>query len=66
VAADHEFRRRLFAAIDELPQKLRLAIVLSAMEGFNTGEVSTLLGVPEGTVKSRLHSARKLLLERLR
>ncbi|MGH9410795.1 MAG: RNA polymerase sigma factor [Vicinamibacterales bacterium] len=56
---------RLWAAIDGLPEKLRLTIVLSAIEGYDTGEVAGLLGVPEGTIKSRLFVARKHLAESL-
>jgi RNA polymerase sigma-70 factor (ECF subfamily) len=56
---------RLWAAIDALPEKLRMTIVLSAIEGCDTHEVARLLGVPEGTVKSRLFQARKGLAENL-
>ena len=56
----------MFEALDTLPEKLRLVMVLSAFDGYDTREVATLLGVPEGTVKSRLHLARALLLEKLR
>jgi RNA polymerase sigma-70 factor (ECF subfamily) len=60
-----ERARRLWAAIDELPEKLRLAIVLASMEGHDIAEVARLLDVPEGTVKSRLFLARKALAEKL-
>ena len=66
VLAGREFERRLAAALDELPEKLRMAIVLAAIEGYNTGEVAKLLKIPEGTVKSRVHAARKQLAEVLR
>ena len=66
VAAQNEFRARLFAAIDALPEKLRIVVVLAGIEGHNMREVSSLLGVPEGTVKSRLHAARQQLVEALR
>jgi len=56
---------RLWAAIDRLPDKLRLTIVLSAIEGYDTREVADVLGVPEGTVKSRLFLARQNLAESL-
>jgi RNA polymerase sigma-70 factor (ECF subfamily) len=56
---------RLWAAIDALPEKLRLTIVLSAIEGYDTREVAGLVRVPEGTVKSRLFLARKHLAESL-
>ena len=61
-----ELQARVFEALDALPEKLRLVMVLSAFDGHDTREVAALLRVPEGTVKSRLHSARKALLERLR
>lgn len=66
VVVTREFERRLAAALDELPEKLRIVIVLAAIEGYNAGEVAKLLGIPEGTVKSRVHAARKYLAEVLR
>ena len=56
---------QLWQAIDTLPEKLRLVIVLSGIKGHDIREVATLLNVPEGTVKSRLFLARKHLKERL-
>jgi RNA polymerase sigma-70 factor, ECF subfamily len=53
------------AALDELPGKLRLAMVLAAIEGHDTREVAVLLEIPEGTVKSRLFLARKQMAEKL-
>jgi RNA polymerase sigma-70 factor (ECF subfamily) len=55
----------LWRAIDALPEKLRVVIVLAAIEGHDLGEVARLLGIPEGTVKSRLFLARKGLAESL-
>lgn len=57
---------RLWAAIDALPEKLRVVTVLAAIEGHGIKDVAALVGAPEGTVKSRLFDARKLLQERLR
>jgi RNA polymerase sigma-70 factor (ECF subfamily) len=57
---------RLWTAIDALPEKLRLTIVLSAIEGHDVNEVAALLGIPAGTVKSRLFLARKALAETLK
>lgn len=65
LAAASESRARLRAAIDALPEKLRLAIVLAGIEGQDVRAVAALAGVPEGTVKSRLHAARKRLMEAL-
>jgi DNA-directed RNA polymerase specialized sigma24 family protein len=42
-----------------------VVIVLTGIEGHDTREVGALLGVPEGTVRSRLFTARKQLAERL-
>jgi RNA polymerase sigma-70 factor (ECF subfamily) len=55
----------LWRAIDALPEKLRVVIVLAAIEGHDLREVGRLLGIPEGTVKSRLFLARKGLAESL-
>ena len=66
VAAAREFERQLAVALDALPEKLRIVMVLAAIEGYNTREVAKLLDIPEGTVKSRLHLARKQLAATLR
>jgi len=63
--ASREFQRRLDAAVDELPEKLRAVVLLAAIEGHDIHEVARLLEIPEGTVKSRLHRARKQLAEKL-
>jgi len=55
----------LWNAIDSLPDKLRIVIVLAGIEGHDTSEVARLLGVPQGTVKSRLFLARQRLKEQL-
>ncbi len=61
-----EVRERVGEAVDALPEKLRIVTVLAAIEGHGVAEVAGLLGLPEGTVKSRLHLARKTLAEKLR
>src|SRR5262249_40565181 len=55
----------LWLAVDALPEKLRLGIVLANVEGHSVAEVAQLLGVPEGTVKSRLYLARQRLKAQL-
>ena len=65
LASAQERARWLWAAIDELPEKLRMAIVLASIEGHDVAEVGRLLDIPEGTVKSRLFLARKQLAEKL-
>jgi RNA polymerase sigma-70 factor (ECF subfamily) len=64
-AAERERARVLWQAIDELPEKLRMAIVLAAIEGHDVAEVARLLEIPAGTVKSRLFLARQQLAEKL-
>jgi RNA polymerase sigma-70 factor (ECF subfamily) len=56
----------VWRAVDALPEKLRVAVVLAAIEGNDIRAVAQLLGVPDGTVKSRLFLARKRLQESLR
>lgn len=51
--------------IARLPRKLRSVILLTAVNGLDSGDVARILGVPEGTVRSRLHLARKQLLKGL-
>ena len=60
-----ERAEHLWNAIEALPDKLRLVVVLAGIEGHDMHEVSALLDLPEGTVKSRLFLARKQLKERL-
>ncbi|HEX4546210.1 MAG TPA: sigma-70 family RNA polymerase sigma factor [Candidatus Acidoferrum sp.] len=66
VAVSNQFQGHLDRALEELPEKLRLALLLSAMEGHSIDEIASMLGVPIGTVKSRIFIARKKLAEKLR
>jgi RNA polymerase sigma-70 factor (ECF subfamily) len=66
LAASSEFQIRLERAMEQLPEKSRLVLLLAAMQGYTLEEVSTMLGIPVGTVKSRLFFARKQLAEKLR
>jgi RNA polymerase sigma-70 factor (ECF subfamily) len=65
MAVASEFDRHLAKAMDELPEKLRQALILAAIQGHSTREVAKMLDLPEGTVKSRVHLARKQLTEKL-
>jgi RNA polymerase sigma-70 factor (ECF subfamily) len=66
IAASQEFEMRLARALNELPDRLRIVILLAGMEGHSLDEVAEMVGVPVGTVKSRLFTARKRLAEKLR
>ena len=52
--------------VDELPEPLRQVVVLNSFEELSYGEIAQILEIPVGTVSSRLYSARKKLLGRLR
>jgi RNA polymerase sigma-70 factor, ECF subfamily len=52
---------QVIAAVDALPVEYREAVVLSDVEGLPYAEVAEVLGVPVGTVKSRLFRARRRL-----
>ncbi len=52
------------AALEELPEKFRSTVLLD-VEGFSYKEIAELLGIPIGTVMSRLHRGRKFLQLRL-
>jgi RNA polymerase sigma-70 factor (ECF subfamily) len=66
LAVSREFETRLARALDELPGRLRIVILLAGMEGHSVEEVADMVGVPVGTVKSRLFTARERLAEKLR
>ncbi len=66
LAASNEFQAHLDRALEELPEKLRLVLLLAAMEGHTIDEIAAMLGIPAGTVKSRIFFARKQLAEQLR
>jgi RNA polymerase sigma-70 factor (ECF subfamily) len=54
------------AAVARLPDDFRDAVVLSDLEGLSYQEVADVLGIPIGTVKSRLYRGRRLLGRALR
>lgn len=53
-----ELREALEQAINKLPKKYRMALVLRDMEGLSAGETGAIMGLTERAVKSRLHRAR--------
>jgi RNA polymerase sigma-70 factor (ECF subfamily) len=55
----------LLALVDELPAPQRAVLVLHLLEDFSLHEIVAITGTPLGTVKSRLHHARRALRERL-
>ena len=52
-------------AIDSLPEEFRTVIILSDIEGFTYEEIADFIDCPVGTVRSRLHRARKMMFTKL-
>jgi len=52
-------------ALASLPEQFRTAVLLADVEGFSYKEIAEIVGVPIGTVMSRLHRGRKALEKRL-
>ncbi|HEY8176538.1 MAG TPA: sigma-70 family RNA polymerase sigma factor [Gemmatimonadaceae bacterium] len=63
--ADPDLRDKLHRAIDELPEIYRTTLVMHDVEGYTHEEIANVLGVAEGTCKSRLSVARAQLREKL-
>jgi RNA polymerase sigma-70 factor (ECF subfamily) len=67
---DLDFYSNLFdddlsSALAKLPEKMKEAFLLSDLEGYSYEEISEIVDIPIGTVRSRLHRARKLLQDEL-
>jgi RNA polymerase sigma-70 factor (ECF subfamily) len=63
VASGAERRERIRKGLDSLSEHHRTIIILSDIEGLQYREIAEVLGIPMGTVMSRLHHARKRLRE---
>lgn len=63
-AADEDERVLLRQLIDALPEELRQPLLLSAVEEMSSREVAAAMGIPEGTVRTRLMRARAELKKR--
>jgi RNA polymerase sigma-70 factor, ECF subfamily len=61
-AGQHAFIHRM---IDALPEDLRQPLALSTIHELNSREIGTILGIPEGTVRTRLMRARQMLKQKL-
>ena len=59
--ADAALQEALFS----LPPKYRVPLTLTCLDGYTMREAARMLGVPEGTVKARVHRARQQLKELL-
>ena len=61
-ASQREFEARLRAQVELLPSKLKAVVLLIGIEEMDIRTVAGILEIPEGTVRSRLHLARRQLL----
>jgi RNA polymerase sigma-70 factor (ECF subfamily) len=63
---EHDHQGVLRELVEALPERYRRALTLFYYEERSVEEVAAMLGAPEGTVKTNLHRARAMLLERVR
>lgn len=62
---DHQIRERVQQALELLPAGQREVFVLANNHGMKYQDISAVLGIPEGTVKSRMHNAVRALRDEL-
>lgn len=62
---DDDVERRVRAAVDALPERLRRVVVLGELSGMTAKEIGAVLDIPEGTVASRRHHALAALRQTL-
>jgi RNA polymerase sigma-70 factor (ECF subfamily) len=61
-----EIQATVIAAIEELPEDLRLAIMLREVEGLSYEEIASVMECPIGTVRSRIFRAREAIDKQLK
>jgi RNA polymerase sigma-70 factor (ECF subfamily) len=61
MAVQSELGDKLRAALAELPERRRTAVVLFDVEGYSHAEIAAILGIPEGTVRSEVFHGRRRL-----
>lgn len=66
IAMEGEVAATIQAALDELPEELRTAIVLRELEGLSYEEIAQAMECPIGTVRSRIFRAREAIDTKLR
>lgn len=64
-AVNSDLQRKVHRLIDGLPEELRQPLALSTIEELTSGEIAQVMGIPEGTVRTRVLRARQLLREKL-
>lgn len=64
-AVASDWHGKVHRLIDALPEELRQPLALSTIQELSSGEIAAILGIPEGTVRTRVMRARTLLREKL-
>jgi RNA polymerase sigma-70 factor (ECF subfamily) len=64
-AIDADWQGKVHRLIDGLPEELRQPLALSTIQELTSGEIAQIMGIPEGTVRTRVLRARQLLREKL-
>ena len=60
-----DWNETIHRLIDALPEDLRRPLALSTVEEFNSHQIAHVMGIPEGTVRTRLMRAREILKQKL-
>ena len=63
--SDANQRAMVHLLVDSLAEELRVPLALSSFEELNSREIGRILGIPEGTVRTRLQRARQILRQKL-
>ena|SRR5579863_4442139 len=63
-AISADWNATIHRLIDALPEELRQPLALSTVEEFNSHEIAQVMGIPEGTVRTRLMRARQVLKQK--
>jgi RNA polymerase sigma-70 factor, ECF subfamily len=64
-AADAQLREVVMAIVERLDERYRVVLLLRAVDGMSYDELAETLGIPIGTVESRLHRARQQVARKL-
>lgn len=64
-AISSDWNSAVWRFIDALPEELRQPLALSSIEELNSREIAEVVGIPEGTVRTRLMRARQILKQKL-
>ena len=62
---DRDLHATVHRLMDALPEELRQPLALSAVDELSSREIAEVMGIPEGTVRTRLMRARQILREKL-